>query len=1079
MCSLLCVVTFAQSGKIDGIIKDASGEPMIGVNVLVKGSTIGTITDLDGRFSIEYAEPSATVVVSYIGYLEQELKWKGKTLSITLLEDNELLEEVVVIGYQTVKRRDLTGSVASVSSKDLIASPVTNVAQALQGKLPGVNVTTQDGRPGAKISIRVRGGGSITQSNEPLILIDGISGTLSDIPSDQIESIDVLKDASSTAIYGARGANGVILVTTKGAKEGRVTVSYNGYAKFNTTTGYYDVLTPYDYLAYTWAMGESVGGDTYTEAFEKAYGIGRYEQNGGIEAYKDVPFYDVQKQIYNESFSHSHDLAINGGTEKTKVLLGVNYMDENGMKVNSYWRRANVSLKLDQKINRKMSIALDARYTNMNSMGNSANGGGVTFRPIATDDIRGDLEGLKEGALENYGKGTQWDEYDPIKKIYDSDSPSVRQTLRGTGTFNWELIKGLRFLTGLTLVKTWNQNKSWGGAIANNYINDATGEIMYAGNASVSKSDSWSLRWTNTLNYEFTLNKIHQFNILAGYEMSDGGGNSLSVSGNYYPANFTKENAWAMLNQIDPTQGKLTVSTGVNIPSRTLSYFGRLNYSLKDRYLFTATFRADGSSKFSPEHRWGFFPAAAFAWRMSEETFMKDLDWLDNLKMRISYGEVGNDAISSSLWAMSWKAESSTSNMAIFDQNYSPSYSMSGSLANTDLKWETTITRNLGFDFGFLKNRLHGTLDIYWNTTKDLLTSTPIPGITGFTSTYANIGQTSNRGVEFSLSGDIYKDKDLSVSAGINININRGRVDELAENISGLYGNGGSAAFPQNDYCLIVGEPVGLVRGLQSDGWYTPADFTYENGIYTLKKGVADVTSEVLQNYHLHNGLTERPKGQIAYPGMAKFKDLDNNGLIDEGDVDIIGNMNPKHTGGFNINVTYKNFDLGTYFNWSVGNDIYNRSFMETMQGYKEGDVFKNRRSVVLDCYKIYDIQNGQLVALTTPEQLNAANVNAKYPLAYNENYYFSDICVEDGSFLRLNTVTLGYSLPKSILNKIGMDRLRFYASCYNVFTITGYSGADPEVNTSASTSGYPKTGMDNNAYPRARSFTFGVNATF
>ena len=1070
-----------QNKTVTGVVtSETDNEPLVGVSVQVLGASTGSITNFDGRYSVDVSQ-GQTLLFSYIGFKNKEIKvGASSVINVMMQEDVDMLDEVVVIGYQTVKRRDLTGSVASVSADDLIASPVTNVAQALQGKLPGVNVTTQDGRPGGSISIRVRGGGSITQSNEPLILIDGVSGSLEDIPSDQIESIDVLKDASSTAIYGARGANGVILVTTKGAKEGRVTVNYNGFVKLNTTTGYYDVLHPYDYLSYIWAMGESVGGNSYTQAIEKTYGIGRYEQNGGINAYKDVPFYDVQKEIYNGSFSHNHDLSIGGGNDKTKVLFGLNYMDENGMRENSYWRRANVSLKVNQKINKKMTFGLDTRYTHVNSKNNSPSGGGVTFRPIATANIRGDMDGLREGALENYGKGSQWDRYDPIKEIYDKDSPTYRQALRATGSFNWEIIKGLTYRTELSLAKIWTQKYTWEGAIAKKYINDATDEIMYAGDASVEKIDKWNLRWTNTLNYDFVLAKKHHFNVLAGYEVADSDGNSLKVGGTYYPANFTKKNAWAMLNQVDVTQGKNTITSSVDTPNRIVSYFGRLNYTLNERYLFTATFRTDGSSKFSPDHRWGFFPAAAFGWRMSEEPFMKDIKWLDNLKLRLSYGEVGNDAIDASLWSMYWKAESDIGNMAIFDQTYFPSYSMSGSLANLDLKWETTITRNAGFDFGLFNNRLRGTVDVYWNTTKDLLTTTPIPGITGFTSTYANIGQTSNRGIEISLQGDIYKDKKWSVTGGVNVNINRGRVDELAENVSGLYGNGGSAAFPQNDYCLIIGQPVGLVRGLQADGWYTPDDFIYENGVYTLKPGIPDIDKAVFTNYHLHNGLIERPTGQNAYPGMAKFKNLNDDNVIDESDVSIIGNMNPKHTGGFNFNVKYDNFDFGAYFNWSVGNDIYNRSLMETMQGNKEGDVFKNRRSVVLDFYKIYDIKDGQLVPLVTPEQLNAANIHAKYPLAYNENYYFSDICVEDGSFLRLNTLTLGYSLPKNVINKIGVTKLRLYASCYNVFTLTGYSGSDPEVNTNVSEkSGYPKVGMDNNAYPRARSFTFGVNASF
>jgi len=410
-----------------------------------------------------------------------------------------------------------------------------------------------------------------------------------------------------------------------------------------------------------------------------------------------------------------------------------------------------------------------------------------------------------------------------------------------------------------------------------------------------------------------------------------------------------------------------------------------------------------------------------------------------------------------------------------------PSYSLATELANKDLKWETTITRNIGFDFGFFNNRLTGTIDAYWNTTKDLLMKTTIPGITGFTATYANVGQTSNKGIEIALQGVLVQTKDWNVTAGFNINFNRGNVDELADNVTGLYGTqwASGSTFPSSDYILMEGKPVGLVRGLIADGFYTTSDFTYANGIYTLKEGIPDISSVVFPNYHLHSGMNERPAGQSAYPGMPKFKDRDNNGIINDDDVEVIGDMTPVHTGGFNINTSYKNFDLGLYFNWSYGNEIYNANKLGALYGYKESGVYENKLSLVKDCYKIYDVVGGQLVALTTPEQLDAANVNAKLPLAYSENGYVSTLGIEDGSYLRLNTLTLGYTLPKQFIKKAGISNLRVYGSIYNVFTITGYSGLDAEVNTNTSTSDYPKWGLDWGTYPRARSFVLGVNISF
>ena len=1079
--SMLSLISFAQMAS--GVVKDVKGEPMIGVSILVKGSSNGAITDFDGKFAIKDVPANAYLVATYIGYQTKEVK-TGQNLVIIMEEDNEMLDEVVVIGYQTVKRKDLTGSVASVSGSQIAATPVANAAQALQGKLAGVNVTTQDGRPDATISIRVRGGGSITQSNEPLVLIDGVSGSLNDIPGDQIESIDVLKDASSTAIYGARGANGVILVTTKGAKEGRVTVSYNGYAKFNTPTKYQNALGAYDYLAYTWASAASVGGDSYTVPFEKLYGIGRYtgHNSGGIDSYRNVGNQNIQKQVYGDSFSHNHDLSVTGGTEKTKVLFGVNYMDEDGMKLASYYRRANVSLKINQKIGKNLDLGFDARYTNTQKMGNDGTvlASSYRFRPIATDHILGDLEALKEGVIENYAKQSQWDRYNPVNRINDNYSPDHHQGLRGLVSLNWLIVKGLTYHTDLSLNQSWDQNKTWEGALISGYINDNTGEATHSGKATLEKKNGWGLRWTNTLSYDFTFANLHRLNVLAGQEISDSGGDNLKASGTYFPANFTKENAFAMINQYDPEKGIGTFSSDVNTPNRLLSFFGRLNYNLMERYLLTVTFRADGSSKFSPNNRWGYFPAAALGWRMSEESFLKEVNWLDNLKLRASYGEVGNDGIDSNLWAQMWSATSDVREQGAVNHAFLPSYALATQLANSNLKWETTITRNVGIDFGFFNSRLTGSIDAYWNTTKDLLMETAIPGITGFTSTYANIGQTSNKGIEMALQGVIVKTKDWNVTAGFNINFNRGNVDKLADNITGLYGTewASTSTFPRSDYVLKEGRPVGLVRGLVADGFYTTNDFDYNNGVYTLNKDVADVTTIVFPNYHLHSGMTERPTGQLAYPGMAKFKDLNNDGKIDDADVEVIGDMTPVHTGGFSLNAAYKNFDLGLFFNWSYGNDIYNVNKLSALYGYKEGGVYENKLAFVKNSYKIYDVVDGQLVALTTPEQLNTANAHATLPLAYSENGYVSTLGIEDGSYLRLNTLTLGYTLSKELMQKVGISNLRVYGSIYNVFTLTGYSGMDAEVSTDTK-SGYPKMGMDWNAYPRARSFVLGLNLSF
>ena len=1087
-------VARSQNKMVTGKVTSDAGEMLSGVTVSLKGTQKATATNSSGEYSISVPSTGKEVLIfSFVGKDSKEITVGDRTtINVSLTNSTSTLNDVVVIGYGTVKRKDLTGAVASVSGKEIATAPVANVAQAMQGKLPGVSIVSQDGRPGADVAIRVRGGGSISQSNQPLILIDGVPGTLSDIPADQVQSIDVLKDASSTAIYGSRGANGVVLVTTKGAKAGKTTVSLNSYVKFNTPTKYMKALDPYDYLKYVWANA-AANGSAFQIPFEQLYGLGANTGNnaGGIDSYKNLGSDDIQKQVYNNSTSWNHGLTLTGGTDRTKMLFSANYIDDEGMKINSYFKRANVAFKVAQKIFDNVTFSLDTRYTNTQNMDDegTTNGYGsllssaYTFRPIATSHILGDLNALTQGNIEQYGKNVMWDNYNPAARIGDYFPLSLGQNFQGIASLDWKVIKGLTYHTDFSLNTTWGQQKYWSGAIYNNYIDDATGEQLYAGDATYGKSDSWGLRWSNTLDYDFSINNSNQLNILAGQEVYNSGGTGISIQANHFPANFDKQTAFAQINQYNQTVGSSSFSSSVSTPNRINSYFGRVNYSLLDKYLFTVTFRADGSSKFAPTNRWGYFPAGAFAWKLSDEPFMKSVRWLDNLKLRASYGEVGNNGINSNLWSQSWGSVTDQRYQYAIDRARQSAYDLASStLANPNLKWETTITRDIGTDFNLFKSRLSGTVDVYWNTTKDLLMLTTIPGITGFTSTYANIGQTSNKGVEVSLSGTIYESKNWRVTAGGNINFNKGNVDKLAPNVTGLYGTvwGGTAAtYPVNDYILLQGHPVGLVRGLTYDGFYTPADFDYNNGTYTLKKGIPDIGSWIT----VIHGLTanDRPSGQNAYPGLPKYKDLNGDGIIDDKDLSVIGNMNPIHTGGFNLSATYKSIDFGAYFNWSYGNQIYNANKLATLYGPKEAGVYQNKLDIMKNAYKIYDVQNGQLVRLTTPDQLNAANANASLPLAYNEVIGVSTLGIEDGSYLRLNTLVLGYTLPKSITSKAKINNLRIYGSIYNLLTITGYSGLDPEVNVDPSHNSavYPTTGLDFGTYPRARSFVVGVNLSF
>jgi len=1086
---------FAQR-TVTGTVIDTDKQPVIGANVVVKGTTVGTVSDINGKYTINVPSSSSTLTFSFIGYVTKEVQAGNLALiDVTMEATATALSEVVVIGYGVVKKRDLTGSVASISGAQIASIPVSNAAQAMVGKLPGVTVVSQDGRPDASVSIRVRGGGSISQSNDPLFIVDGFPvSSISDIPGDQIESIDVLKDASSTAIYGARGANGVIMVTTKGAKAGKLTVTYDGYIQFKQPTKYLGTMDAYDYLAYNWAYAKAIS-DPYADAWAMLWGIGSfsatYNNPDGIDHYKNVAAKSYSREAYGNSMASSHNLNITNGNDKTKYLFALNYVDDDGMKVNSWIKKINASFKLDQKLGEKLNFSFDTRFTNIDDMGNESttNGKGsilstaYQFRPIATSDVLGQIDETINTNIGMYDAVLQ-DRFNPVARMQDYSPESKSRSLRTNAALSWNIIKGLTARSEVGLNNYWNKSYTWSGAIYNNYL-DSQGNKTYGGNATIGSSEGWNVRWANTLTYEVPgLGSDQKLSILAGQEVTNSASTSLSIWGNKYPASFDANRAFAMMDQYltGTTTTNYGYSSNTGTPSRLNSYFGRANYSILDRYLVTATFRADGSSRFAPSHRWGYFPAAALGWRLSEESFLKDVSWLNNLKLRASYGSVGNDGISANLWKTSWSSDGMT-NYSI-NEVQQVSYSPASTIANPNLKWETTITRNLGLDFAFLKSRIYGSVDVYKNSTKDLLMLTAISAISGFTSTYDNIGGTSNKGIELALGGDIMRSRDFNLSVNFNININRGNVDELAPGVNGLYKSqwGSSMTQPNTgDYILYVGKAVGQVRGYIYDGWYTTNDFNYNatTGMYTLKPGVPDIASGILGT--VYGTTAHKPAGQSAYPGVIKFKDISGDGIVNESDVGIIGNMNPKHTGGFSINGNYKAIDFTLNFNWSYGNKIYDADYLAAFYGSKEDGLYRNRLNYLSTSYKIYDIQGGQLVSVTDPAALDALNANATTFLPYHENPICSTLGIQDGSFLRLNTVTLGYTLPKSLTTKVGISKLRIYGSIYNALTFTKYPGLDPEVNTNTSINSaqYPTLGLDFGSYPRARSFTFGLNVEF
>ncbi len=1061
-------MAYAQQLTVKGNVTDAqTGEAIPGLTVVVKGTGTGTITDIDGNYSLSNVPSDATLLFSFVGMKPQEILVAGKTTIDVKMETEAIgLEEVVAIGYGTAKRKDITGSVASVKGEELTKIPVANVAQAMQGRLAGVNVISQDGRPGASMSVRIRGGNSITQSSEPLYVVDGIQvSNINDIPADNIESIDVLKDAASTAIYGARGANGVILVTTKGAKEGKVTVKYNTYVQIKKNPEVLEVLDAYDYVRWNWAYATAYG-TSYGDGVAQYFGLGS-DYGNHLDEYKNVSSHNYINDIMRTATPFNHDLSISSGNENTKIFASLNYLNDEGIRIRSGYSRWNANFKIDQKITDNLTFNEDIRYVETTKDGTSYDvaTSAYKFRPI--DNPLGDptyTTGLGQGEpyVDEY--------YNPVDVINNYERTNTAQYIRSNSSLTWTPIKGLTAKTDLSLRRNWSETKDWDNGLETGY------KI-----AELTKKDGFAMRWATTLNYEVqNLGPDHRASFLVGNEMLHSKSNTTYIQGAGYPSGFDMDAAFGMINMTNVAyEANIDeFSYTIGTPSKSVSFFGRANYSYLDRYLFTVTFRADASSKFAPNNQWGYFPAGAFAWRIIEEPFMEGAkDVFDNLKLRLSYGTSGADNISSSLWKETWTTETIT-----IDGETVTTYVPGDMLQNPDLKWETTTSRNIGLDFAFFNSRINGSIDGYWNSTEDILMKVPVDATAGYSYQFQNIAQTSNKGFELAVNVDLVRKKDFNLNFSASYNYNKNNIDELSDDaLADTHtGWGSSMRIPYYDYIIREGKPVGLVQGFKADGYYTPADFNYSNGVYTLKDGVADIESIINYPTNVTGGFV-LADGQTAFPGCVKFKDINGDGVVNDDDATEIGQTMPKHTGGFVFNASYKQFDFSAGFNYQIGGKVYNANAMYSMMGNKDNSLGANRLAFVKDVYSVYDINsNGDLELITNPETLNSMNADAKYALNYSEYGIATSEFIEDASYLRLQNLTVGYTIPKNLVGKIGIENLRLYFTGANLFCLTGYSGLDPDVNTDTDgVNGFPTPNYDYNAYPKARTFTFGLNLTF
>ena len=1060
MATMITLGVSAQNVTVKGTVTDKTGETVIGATVVEKGKTSnGSTTDFDGNYKVS-VPTNATLVISYVGMKTKEVAVKGQTtINVVLEDDAKMLEEVVAVGYGTMKKKDLTGAIATVNSEALVAVPVANAAEALTGKMAGVQIFTTEGNPDADVKIRVRGGGSITQSNEPLYIVDGFPvESISDIPASDIEDITVLKDASSTAIYGSRGANGVILVTTKSGQEGKTKVSFNAYYSLKKRADKFKVLKPYDYakwqyeLALLHAQGDLDKISSYTDYF------GNYRD---MDLYQDCEYNDWQ-DIVNGRTGETYNTNVNitGGTDALKYAFSYAFIKDKGIQVGSDFRRHNFSLKLNTKPFKNTTLDLQARYNDTNVLGAGSNEAAgvydtdrrlkysVIYTPIPLANLNSSA-GAADDDLGNL--------YNPLESQRDNDQKKHRKNLNVAAAFGWEIFKNFKAKAEIGYDDYNNYGQRFWGPTSYYVKNVPAAEYQNMPATRSINTTRNRIRSTNTINYDFKgifgKSSAHKLNLLAGHEYVFTSQNDITNEVHGFPAGFDSETAWKLSSA---GNYPFTIDDNYKANDKLLSYFGRANYSFMDKYLFSATFRADASSKFAAGNKWGYFPSAALAWRISSEKFMEgSQEWLDDLKLRVSYGTAGNNGIPTGQLIQSYNSSNTT-----WVNGLTGYVAPSKVMANPNLKWETTITRNIGLDFSFLNGKLSGTAEVYLNSTKDLLLSFPVAG-TGYDTQYRNIGSTQNKGFELTLNAHPINTKNFALDINANIGFNKNKVTSLG----GLESYGWNSRWASTeigqDYWLEEGQPLGRIRGFQSAGRYEVSDFVgYDEAKkqWTLKEGVVNASNYV---------------GTIR-PGSMKLVDQNGDGVITDEDNTIIGNVNPTCTGGFGLSARIYGFDLTANFNYSIGNKLYNANKIE----YTQTGKYQYRNMIdIMEDGKRWTNLNADGTLCNDPAQLAAMNANTTMWSPWTKQMILTDWAIEDASFLRLNTLSLGYSLPKSAISKINATQVRFYVTCYNVFTITKYSGLDPESDCIRGTGLTPC--VDYSGYPKSRQFVFGLNLNF
>lgn len=990
---------YSQSRKqITGSVQDVQGNPLIGVSILETGTSNGTITDMNGTYSLNISSTNATLRFSYIGYEEQLIKIQGRNvINVKMNEETSNLDEVVVVGYGVQRKSDLTGAISSINAAETLKKmPAAQVADLLQGRIAGLSIVNSSGAAGAAPTLRVRGVNSIKADGGPLVVIDGFpGGNLSAINPADIKSIEVLKDASSTAIYGSRGANGVILITTKSPKEGKLSVDYNGYVVAGTPADKPSIMPVNEFarMANDWNQAY-YGKDLYTERQITNF-------TNGYDTY------DYMGNIINDyAISHSHDISIKGGNDKMSFLFSTQYIHNKGIAGHSTNDRWNYRLKVDANITKKLKFGANF-YGMINSAAGNNFSGQYSLLTLAQQFpqtvLPYDKEGnLTQGTIDNTGI------YNPIgfideQKRNNNEDMTFNNWLQAY--ISYEIIPGLTFRNeqqiniGNRFYGTTSSKQSMNGFLKGKSL------------ATYYDANSWGWRMTNTLNYTKELNKNNRINATIGVEES--------LSRSY----IMRQTAEGLTSESIGWKNMMLAETSKledNEVSKTtaISYFGRINYVLMNRYMATVTFRRDGSSLLSYDHRWDNFPSFSLAWNLKEESFLKNINSLDQLKLRYGYGVSGNQAVAAYSAYTQYDATIGNGQIA---------YTLVP--GNPILKWEKTHQHNYGVDAAFLNGRISFTFDYYDKKTKDAINTVVLPVDTGLSSGLRNAAEISNKGFEITLGITPITAKDFYWKADISLAHNKAKIEKLGDIDSDFMeiGTGWGNSF----YRYFVGEPIGAIYGLQSTGVWSTEEY--------------------------NNPDIKKPTSPTVRPGSYKYVDQNDSGTIDADDYVIIGNGQPKFNWGMNNSFTYKNFDLNIFLIGFHGFDIYNyprarltsslSPFPELAERWIAG---KNENAIIAGFGKDRD-------AITSPETVASSTF------------------IEKGDFVKLKSITLGYNFSKGLLSKINLSAARVYFSIKNVCTITKYSGNDPEL----SISNPLRPGLDMGTYPSQREYLLGLNVSF